>query len=847
MLHLLTCLLLTAPTDSTIIPIDTLRKRDLGEVVVTASRVPENIRKAPVSVELLDAQQIRLSAQPSYFDALENLKGVQLLTSSLGFKVFNTRGFANPTNVRFVQLVDGIDSQAPHIGAPVAVALAPSDLDIERVELVPGAASVLYGLNALNGLAQIITKDPFAATGLSVSQKTGVNHVNNPLTRTKGFSETSLRYARTVGTRLAFKLNLTYQRGYDWIARDASDLSPSVNATLGLLAPNNPGSDLVNNYGDEPANRRTLTLNGQRYLISRTGYFENDVADLGLSNLRGDAGVFWRIRPTVTLAYRYKAATLSTLYQRTNRFRFDDYRLNQNVLSLESPSVQVRVYRTSENTGEAYNIRSMAENIERSYKPDNQWFSEFSGQFLGSIRAGQSVQQALQTARGVADAGRPQPGTDAFATQVARLRDTNNWDVGAALRVRSWLYHAEGQIDLTRVSWADFRQRTGLSVQVGFDYRRYVVHPDGNYFINPDGSGRDLVYDKAGGFVQASRAFLGDRFKLTGALRADKNRYFDLRFNPRVAATFALAEEHTVRASFQTGYRFPSLFEGFSNVNSGGVKRVGGLPIMSQGIFENAWLRSSIDAFQVAINTDVNVNKLTTTQAVTKNKSLLRRNPYTYLKPEQVSSVELGYKGLFAQKKLYLDIDAYHNVYRNFIAQVEAYVPKVGATALNNLDSVAFALNDRSRQDRYRLWTNSKTRVFNYGGSIGVRYTLTKGWVVSGNASLAKLSRTDRGDGLEEAFNTPRWITNLGLANPTLWGRLGASVSYRYQSAFLWQSALATATVPAIHTFDGQLSYVLPKLNASVKLGGTNLLNRYYTTFSAGPSVGGFYYLTLVL
>lgn len=246
--------------DSTITPRDSVRKIQLNEIIVTASRIPESVLKSPVSIELLDARQIRLSAQPSYFDAIENLKGVQLLTPSLGFKVYNTRGFANPTNVRFVQLVDGMDNQAPHIGAPIANALAPSDLDIQRVEIVPGAASALYGLNALNGIAQLITKDPFTSTGLSVSQKTGLNHINDALSPAKVFSETSLRYAQVVGSRLAVKINLTYQRGYDWIARDVTDLNPNANASLGLTGTDNPGRDLVNNYGDESANRRTLTL-----------------------------------------------------------------------------------------------------------------------------------------------------------------------------------------------------------------------------------------------------------------------------------------------------------------------------------------------------------------------------------------------------------------------------------------------------------------------------------------------------------------------------------------------------------------------------------------------------------
>ncbi|WP_077919423.1 TonB-dependent receptor [Spirosoma sp. 209] len=833
--------------DSTIKPVDSLRLVRLDEIVVSASRVSERLMTSPVSIERLDERQIRLSAQPSYFDAIENLKGVQLLTPSLGFKVYNTRGFANSTNVRFVQLVDGMDNQAPHIGAPIANALAPSDLDIERVEIVPGAASALYGMNALNGLAQLITKDPFTSAGLSVSQKTGVNHLSSPLTPARAYSETSLRYARTLGPRLAVRINLTYQRGYDWIARDATDLNPNANLSLGLTGAANPAADAVNSYGNESANRRSLTLNGQRYVIARTGYFEDETTDLRLNNLRGDVGVFWRIRPALTLSYRYKAATLDNVYQRTNRFRLENYRLDQHGVTLESPSVQIRIYHSRENTGDSYNIRSMAENIDRGYKSDNQWFSDFTSQFLASTRAGQPVTDALRAARTTADAGRPQPGSEQFREQMDKLRNINNWDVGAALRVRSWLYHAEGQIEPTKIHWARFREQTGIQLLMGFDYRQYVVFPDGNYFINPDGSDRNLVYYKIGGFVQASRSFFGERLKLGGSLRLDKNRYFDARLNPRLSAVYSLQAQHTLRASYQSGYRFPSLFEAFSNVNSGGVKRVGGLRVMSQGIFENSYFRTSVDAFQAAINTDVNTNRLTAEQAIQKNKGLLKSNTYTYIKPEQVNSLELGYKGLFFSQKLYIDADFYYNVYRNFIAQVEANIPRGSQP-----DSVAYYLADRNRQDRYRLWTNSKTSVYNYGASLGIRYSAGRNWVVSGNASLARLDRTDQGDGLEEAFNTPQWITNVGIGNQALWKGIGFSINYKYQSSFLWQSSLATGIVPPINTFDAQVSYTLAQPDRavgplSIKIGGTNLLNRPYTTFTAGPAVGGFYYATLTL
>ena len=101
-----------------------------------------------------------------------------MTTSSLTFKVPNTRGFNIPNNFRFMQLVDGVDMQAATLGVPLGNAIGPTELDIQSVEITPGAASALYGMNAINGMANLITKSPFTHQGLSIYQKTGVNHVD---------------------------------------------------------------------------------------------------------------------------------------------------------------------------------------------------------------------------------------------------------------------------------------------------------------------------------------------------------------------------------------------------------------------------------------------------------------------------------------------------------------------------------------------------------------------------------------------------------------------------------------------------------------------------------------------
>ncbi len=820
---------------------DTLTKIDLQEIVVTASRAQERIMQSPVSIEKLSLNDIRQSAKASFFDAIENLKGIQVITPSLGFRVINARGFTNTTNVRFVQMVDGIDNQAPHIGAPIANAMGPTDLDILKVEVIPGSSSAVYGMNAINGTANFITKDPFNYQGLSISQKIAVNHVKDSQSNAQVFNETSLRYAKAYNNKVAFKLNAAYSQGTDWFANNLTDLNPNANVSTNLLSDQNVGKDIVNIYGDESANRKTLTLNGKQYVVSRTGYAEKEVADYGLKNWKGDAAIFYRPTAKIELSYNYRFANLNTIYQRTNRFRFDDYLTQQHVFTFKSRSIQLKSYLTTENTGNSYNIRSMAENIDRAFKTDDVWFKDFSTQYGKGIANGKTVSESMAEARNFADLGRPQKGSETFDGLVANLRNVNNWDIGAALRVQAKLYHAEMQHDLTESLLPVLKEKYQLDLMYGLDYRNYVIVPDGNYFINPVSKTDNLSYWKVGGFVQATKYFLGRKLKLNAVVRIDKNQYFEPKINPRLALVYSASQKHNFRIALQSGYRFPSIFEAFTNINSGGVKRVGGLPVMSNGIFENSYLRSSIDSYQAAVTNDVNKNRLTTTAAVIKNQNLLRKNSYTYLQPEQVSSLELGYRTKLLNNRLNIDIDFYYNIYRNLMAQVEANIPK---TTLS--DSIPFYLNNKAKQDRYRLWTNSKTVSYNFGATFGATYHLFRQFTVVGNVTFAKLDRKDQQDGLEDGFNTPEWIYNLSIGNPNIYRNVGFNINYRKQATYLWQSSLATGEVPSYSTLDLQLSCGFMKNKGFVKIGASNLLNQYYYSFIGGPNIGGSYYVTMV-
>ena len=120
-------------TENSKIKQDSIKKEILNEVVITASRRSENLMLSPISIEQLKSAEAKNMGSPSIYEALENVKSVQIITPSLGFKVINTRGFANSTNVRFAQLVDGIDNQAPHLGQPIANALGENDIYIYKI------------------------------------------------------------------------------------------------------------------------------------------------------------------------------------------------------------------------------------------------------------------------------------------------------------------------------------------------------------------------------------------------------------------------------------------------------------------------------------------------------------------------------------------------------------------------------------------------------------------------------------------------------------------------------------------------------------------------------------------
>jgi outer membrane receptor protein involved in Fe transport len=841
----------------------------VDEVVISASRVSESILKSPVAIDKLDLIAIRETPAPSFYDALENVKGVQLTTSSLNFKVPNTRGFNSPNNFRFMQLMDGVDVQAPTLGVSIGNTVGPTELDIRSVEIIPGSSSALYGINSVNGLVNLQTKNPYTTKGVSVYQRTGMNHVDG-VDHAPGFlSETAFRVVNTIDSagRFAFKINASYFQGIDWVSSSANDQNTydlkSGNPSYSeFSSPEiNPAYDAWNKYGDERNNNVSVqvtdsTGSKKNFNVRRTGYWEKDLIDPAISTKKADFGLYYKFKNGGQISYTYRVGQIDGVFQRGNKVQLNNMVLQNHAVEYKSKNLTVKSYVNLENTGDSYNLKPLADNLDLTFKSNSQWKTDYQAALQTAIASGSDWVSAHESARAVADAGRPEPGSDSFN----RLKDTivgiNNWDHksfnpsapatgGAALKQTSHMYHSEAQYDLSSV----FNNLVNLLI--GADARVYEVIPDGNNFVDLSRpiaerslpGGNNQYYTKTGGFVQASKEILDSKLKFVGSLRYDKNFDFKGRWNPRIAVVYMPTPKQSIRISAQNGFRFPSLFEALSYVNNGGVRRVGGLEKVNEGLgyLDNSYTLASVDAFTAAINADIE-GGMSKNDAVINNKNLLVAADLPTLQPEQVKAFDLGYKSILFDNKLVIDFDAYTNVFSGFLGQVEVAVPTTGAIGT---DSSAFDMTDKAKQVRYRVYTNAKQRYLSYGSALRLSYNFYKLYSLSTNVSFNDFIQPGGNDVFVTAFNTPRWSANVQFGNREIVKNLGFNIVWKWQDAYDYQSPLANGRIGAFQTIDAQISYKLEKFHTSAKLGGTNIFNKRYIQYAAGPTIGALYYLSL--
>ena len=428
----------------------------LDEIVVSASRTPERIMESPVTVERMDARAIKNTASPSFYDGLENLKGVDVNSNSLTFKSVNTRGFATFANTRFLQLVDGMDNSSPALNFALGNLLGMSELDVKTVELLPGASSALYGANAFNGIMFMTSRSPFDDQGISFSSKSGVT--SQDAAGDNAYYDIGFRIAHAFSDKFAAKATISYMDGTEWFATDYRN---EANGTYTFGDRNSDRNyNGVNVYGDEvSANIRGVaqTLEGLGILpsgaaalvpsenISRTGYDERDIMNYDIGNLK--AGVSLNYRPkgddSLEFIWNSKFGKGNTIYQGQSRYSIKNFFMEQHKLEVRGKNFFVRGYLTNEDAGDSYDTRFAAININRAWKDDNTWFGEYAGAYVQGTLGGLTSDQAHTLARQTAETGRLIPGTPAFQTAFDRVTSDPDLVTGSKFQDQTKYYHGD--------------------------------------------------------------------------------------------------------------------------------------------------------------------------------------------------------------------------------------------------------------------------------------------------------------------------------------------------------------------------------------------------------------------
>ncbi len=863
------------------------------EVVVAASRVPERILESPVSIERISAAAIRSTPSTNYYDMITNLKGVDVVQSSLTFRSVGTRGFNNNGNPRLNQLVDGMDNQAPGLNFSVGSVLGLTELDVDNIELLPGASSALYGSGGMNGTVLMNSKNPFKYQGFSFQIKQGMKDVDGKQRSISPFYDWSFRWAKKLSDKLAFKINAQFVQAQDWLANQTNNYSRTTGGPNGQAIPGtrltDPNYDGVNVYGDETTSGLGTVANAvfsgltaalgaptfnalygasQSYLtaapassiaaynaflssigagalvaggyspflygniknyytgvnVSRTGYDEKDVIDPQTVNVKLAGSLHYKLSDKTEASFQANWGTGNSVYTGSDRYSLKDLKMGQYKLEIKSKNWFLRAYTTHENSGSSFNATITTRLFNEAWKPSSSWYTTYTSAYTQLLAAGLPSADAHNSARTVADQGRPTGylGANPLFQKVANTPISQG---GGLFLDRSRLNVFEGQYNLSDDLGLS---RSGTDLLIGASVRQFVLNSQGTLFADTAGN---IKINEFGSYAQLSQKLLNDVLKLTVSGRYDKNTNFTGRFTPRASAVVKLAKDHNLRFSYQEAYRFPTTQNQWINLTiGGGTRLMGGLPALRDFYkfsTNPAYTLASVQAFGASA------------LAGAPNPALLQQQQFGEFKPESSKSFEVGYKGLIAQRLL-IDVYAYWATYKDFLSGVTV----IQARNAPSGPASVFDVLDANKRIGYSISVNTPGDVKTSGWGASVEYLLPKNFSLSGNLYHDEIGTLP--PGFTSYFNTPKYRVNMAFNNSGFGkdSRFGFSVVYRWTNTFIYEGTFSSGQLPYLRTVDAMVSYKLPSTKSLIKLGATNLFNKYYQTGYGNPSIGGLYYIS---
>ena len=852
--------------------------KTLSEVRVIDSRLTEKQKESPLTVEAMDIVAIKETPAANFYDGLGALKGVDIIAASLGFKIINTRGFNSTSPVRSLQIIDGVDNQAPGLNFSLGNFLGSSELDVMKVEIIQGASSAYYGPNAFNGVISMTTRSPFIKPGLSILLKAGE----------RSLLENAFRLAQVLKNKdgeekFAYKINFSYMQAYDW---EANNLA-AVDGTD--IKKNNPGGyDAVNRYGDEDTDGdlNDLTNNLNLFYMQypglgkfhRTGYMEKDIVDYNTRNLKVGTALHYKIKENTELIYALNYGTGTTVYQGENRFSLKEIQFFQNRLEInKKDKFFLRIYRSQEDAGKSYDAVFTAIKLQEQVSNNQDWYRDykvnwrnnFTWQDVGwdiptIIGVGGNPPQAIWSflgdtininnwyglsdsillantdaiiaahdiTRNETDINRLEPGTVEFELALKDMTSKTSFlEGGTGFYDKSALNHIHGEYQFDPAF---------VKIKVGANFRLYQPDSKGSIFI--DTNDVPIINKEFGVYSGIEKDVLGESLKLSSTFRLDKNENFDFLFSPAMSVVYKPTEKDIVRFSFSSAIRNPTLSDQYLFYNAGRAILIGN--ISGHGSDNGPHLDNSKENM-VTVQSLINYFLPPLENRHIDSLKFFKIDP---IRPEQAKSIEIGYRTTLFNR-LYFDANYYYSKYTDFIGYKIGvkfnYYEQVGGHAIS-LPSI----------QAYRIAANATNTVTTQGASLGINYFLNPNLTINANFSWNKLNKEGTEDPIIPAYNTPEYKYNIGLVgrdlhiskNANLLKNYGFSINYKWVEGFQYEgSPQFTGFVPTYSLVDAQISKELPKLQSTIKVGASNLLDNKHFEVYGGPYIGRMIYFSILV
>ena len=814
----------------------------MKQTIFGPSRIRESYMSVGASVDAVSIKDIKMSPSLNFYEGLDDVKEVETKQLSTIYTSLIVRGVGVTDARDYSQLVDGMQATNLNYGNNFGNITGLSEIDVANIELVHGAASVMYGPYSTSGLVLISSKTPWFYQGASYQLKTGFNYKAD-IQRTP-FIHSAIRYAKAYD-KFAWKFVFSNKTATEWVEPGDSTYlksSPDADAVSAF--------DLRFVHGDDaPLNETTIgTLDSLENAIygpiARTGYWDKDITETEVYNTKINGSLNYKITDDIDISYDIKGGWGSFTNVGIGKFWNNHSGGLNNGLTLNGPNWLLRgyTYREGQNPFNnsdqdiQWDIRAIAIEMQNWSKPDDIWLADYKAAFDGEVLGIDSGNHKL--ARDFADS---EQSIDTNNTYRARLEpNTTEWHTVYDSLIRrdkqrsptrlsdNGFYNVEFIYDLT-----DLVKYGGL--QVGANFRQYEIG-----FHNGIMSNSPELNDEYGPinpweyavFIQGTKWLFNERLKIQGALRFDESETYGSNFSPSFSTVIKAMENNYFRFSYQKATLNPSHFWSFLNIPQQNLKMaIGGA-------------KQNLERLGLEVLHD----KAIVMDFVTGDTTHIK---IPYPTGERLSAYEVGYKSLI-NDNFFFDINYYYNHKTNLRDDDNLVFLEEQILWTPTSDSTGYAT---PLDFPYYVYThNEENQQTLHGMSLGLSYNFNNGLILSGNYNFISEVDTliayqpNRIEGSNVGTSRPKNRYKISLNHPrALKSNIGYSISARYTEKYWYDNYLwyGVGELGGNFNVDAQVSYILSEYNMLFKLGINNLLGQYYNTSVVTPKIGSTFYLSI--